>query len=200
ATLGWDDTYYLDITGRNDWTSTMIKGNRSYFYPSASASVLLDRVFDFQSAVPAISLAKLRLAWANVANDTDPYSLDQYYNASAIGGGYTLPGTIPSPNLKPETSESWELGLDTRFFGNRLGLDLTVYNSSYKNQIINVDVDPIVGASALKINAGEISSKGIEVAINATPIKTTDFSWDVNLNWSRNINKLISMNDGFDPS
>lgn len=200
ATLGWDDKYYLDLTGRNDWTSTLFRGNRSYFYPSASASVLLDRVFDIQSAVPAISMAKLRLAWANVANDTDPYSLDQYYSASAIGGGYTLPGTIPTPNLKPETSESWELGLDTRLLRNRLGIDVALYKSAYKNQIINVDVDPIVGASALKINAGEIDSKGIEVAINSTPVKTTNFSWDINLNWSRNINTLVSLNDSFDPS
>jgi len=200
ATLGWDDTYYLDITGRNDWTSTMLRGNRSYFYPSASASVLLDRVFDFRTIAPTISLAKLRLAWANVANDTDPYSLDQYYTASVIGGGYTLPGTIPSPNLKPETSESWELGLDTRLLNNRLGVDVTVYKSSYRNQIINVDVDPVVGASALKVNAGEISSKGVEVAIDATPIQTRDFTWNVNLNWSRNINKLVSMNENFDPA
>src|SRR5690606_1262967 len=113
---------------------------------------------------------------------------------------YTLPGTIPSPNLKPETSESWELGLDTRLLNNRLGVDVTVYKSSYKNQIINVDVDPIVGASALKVNAGEIGSKGIEVAIDATPIQRRDFSWNLNLNWSRNINTLISMNEDFDPA
>ncbi len=199
ATLGWDDAYYLDITGRNDWSSTLARGNWSYFYPSVAASVLLDRVFDFQSAIPAISLAKLRLSWANVGNDTSPYALDQYYNASSISGGYTLPGTIPDPMIKPENVESWELGLDARFFKSRLGLDVALYNSSTTNQIVAVDIDPIVGASSMRINVGEINNKGIEVALSGTPVKTKDFSWDVSLNWTRNVTRLVSLQGGWDP-
>lgn len=196
--LGWDNTFFLDITGRNDWSSTLSRGNRSYFYPSVAGSILLDRLFDFQTNAPVVDLAKLRLSWANVGNDTDPYVLDQYYSASAISGGYTLPSTIPDPAIKPENVESWELGLDTRFFNNRLGLDVALYNSSTTNQIVSVDIDPIVGASSMRINVGEINNKGIEVALSGTPIKTRDFSWNINLNWSKNINKLIRLQDDWD--
>lgn len=198
TSLGWADTYFLDITGRNDWSSTLSRGNWSYFYPSVAASILLDKALNFESVIPAVSFAKLRLSWANVGNDTGPYSLDQYYSASAISGGYTLPSTIPDPMIKPENVESWELGLETMFFKNRLGFDVAVYNSSTTNQIVSVDIDPIVGASAMRINAGEINNKGIEVSLNATPVKTRDFSWDVNVNWSKNVNKLVSLQDGWD--
>jgi TonB-linked SusC/RagA family outer membrane protein len=200
ATIGWEDKYFLDITGRNDWSSTLAKDNWSYFYPSISASVLLDKVFDFTTNLPEITYAKLRLSWANVGNDTSPYQLDQYYSASSISGGYTLPSTIMNPMIKPENVESWEVGLETKFLQNRLGFDITFYNSSTTNQIVAVDVDPIVGASAMKINAGEINNKGIELAINATPVKTKDWTWNISANWSTNKNKLVSLQDGWDPT
>ncbi|MEZ4997989.1 MAG: TonB-dependent receptor [Bacteroidales bacterium] len=200
VSLGWDDTYYLDITGRNDWSSTLARSNWSYFYPSVAASILLDRAFDFRTNLPAVTFAKLRLSWANVGNDTGPYSLDQYYSASSISGGYTLPSTIPDPMIKPENVESWELGLDARFLRNRLGFDLALYNSSTTNQIVSVDVDPIVGASSMKINAGEINNKGIEVAFYTTPVQTRNFTWTFNLNWAKNKNTLVSLQDGWDPA
>jgi TonB-linked SusC/RagA family outer membrane protein len=199
VSLGWNNTYYLDITGRNDWSSTLSRDNWSYFYPSVAASVLLDQAFDFSSNLPFVSFAKLRLSWANVGNDTGPYSLDQYYSSSSISGGYTLPSTIVNPMIKPENVESWELGLDARFLKNRLGFDLALYNSSTTNQIVSVDVDPIVGASGMNINAGEINNKGIELAIFSTPVKTKDFTWDINLNWAKNKNTLVSLQDGWDP-
>lgn len=199
ASFGWDNTFYLDITGRNDWSSTLARGNWSYFYPSVAASILLDQLFNLQANVPAISFAKMRLSWANVGNDTSPYALDQYYNASSISGGYTLPGTIPDPMIKPENVESWELGLDAKFFRNRLGFDLALYNSSTTNQIVSVDVDPIVGASGMRINAGEINNKGIELAIYGSPVRTNDFRWDMNLNWSKNKTVLVSLQEGWDP-
>ncbi len=198
--LGWQDTYFLDITGRNDWSSTLARGNWSYFYPSVAGSVLIDKVFDFKNNAPVISFAKLRLSWANVGNDTGPYSLDQYYSAAAISGGYTLPSTIPDPMIKPENVESWELGVEAKFLKNRVGFDVALYNSSTTNQIVSVDIDPIVGASGMKINAGEINNKGIEVSLNATPVKTKDFTWNINANWSKNINKLVSLQDGWDAS
>lgn len=199
-TLGWDDTYYLDITGRNDWSSTLSKGNWSYFYPSVAASVLLDQMFDFRNNVPAITFAKLRLSWANVGNDTGPYSLDQYYSAASISGGYTLPSVIPDPMIKPENVESWELGLDAKFLRNRVGFDVALYNSSTTNQIIALDIDPISGAGGMNINAGEINNKGIEVSLYATPVKTKDFTWDLNLNWAKNKNTLVSLHERIDPS
>lgn len=200
VSLGWNNTFYLDVTGRNDWSSALSKGYWSYFYPSVAGSVLLDKLFDFQTNAPAVSFAKVRLSWANVGNDTDPYSLDQTYNAAAISGGYTLPSVFTNPMIKPENVESWEMGAEVKFFKNRLGIDVAVYNSSTTDQIINVDIDPIVGASEMKINAGEINNKGIEVSLNATPVKTKDFTWSINANWSKNINKLVSLQDGWDPA
>lgn len=199
-TLGWDDTYYLDITGRNDWTSTLAPKNWSYFYPSVALSVLVDQMFDFRTTLPAVSMAKLRLSWANVGNDTSPYGLDQYYSASSISGGYTLPSLIPDPMIEPENMESWELGLDTKFFKNRLGLDIALYRSSTTNQIISLDIDPIVGASSMRINVGEITNKGIEVSMYATPVKTSDFTWNLNFNWAANRNTLVSLHESLDPS
>lgn len=200
TTLGWDDKVYLDLTARNDWSSTLAPDNWSYFYPSVSASVLLDRVFDLQSIAPAVSLAKVRASWANVGNDTGPYSLDQYYSASSISGGYSMPSNIVNPLIRPENVESWEVGLDARFLQNRLGIDVALYNSSTTDQIIDVAVDPIVGASSMKINAGEINNKGIEVSLSATPVRTTDFTWDININWAKNKTKLVSLQDGWDPT
>lgn len=200
ASFGWDDKYYLDITGRNDWSSTLSPGNWSYFYPSVAASLLLDRIFDLELVAPAISLAKVRVSWANVGNDTSPYALDQYYSASSINGGYSMPSNIPDPLIKPENVESWEIGLDTRLFQNRLGLDVALYKSSTTNQIIDVNIDPIVGASSMRINAGQIDNKGIELSLSATPVKTSNFSWDINVNWAKNITTLVSLQDGWDPT
>ena len=200
VSLGLDETYYLDITGRNDWASTLSKDNRSYFYPSVAGSVLLDKLFDFKVNAPVISFTKLRLSWANVGNDTSPYSLDNFYSAAAISGGYTLPGNINNPLIKPENVESWELGLEAKFFQNRLGFDVAGYYSSGTNQILEIDVDPIVGASSMTINAGEITNQGIELSLNATPVKTRDFTWDININWYKNIQKLVSLQDGYDPA
>jgi len=199
-TLGWDDTYYLDITGRNDWSSTLAPKNWSYFYPSVALSVLVDQMFDFRTILPAVSMAKLRLSWANVGNDTGPYALDQYYSASSISGGYTLPSLIPDPMIEPENMESWELGLDAKFFKNRFGIDVALYHSSTTNQIISLDIDPIVGASSMRINVGEITNKGIEVAMYATPVKTSDFTWNLNFNWAANRNTLVSLHESIDPS
>lgn len=200
VTLGWDDLIYLDITGRNDWSSTLAPKNWSYFYPSVAASVLLDRLFDFSTSLPAVSFAKLRLSWANVGNDTGPYSLDQYYSASSISGGYTLPGTIPDPMIKPENVESLELGLEANFFKNRMGFDVAVYSSSSTNQIVPIEIDPIVGASAIRINAGEISNEGIELSAYVAPVKSRNFTWNVAANWSRNVSKLVSLDDKWDPT
>ncbi|MGY5355886.1 SusC/RagA family TonB-linked outer membrane protein [Wenyingzhuangia sp. IMCC45467] len=200
TSLSWDDTYYLDITGRNDWSSTLSKNNRSFFYPSVAASVLVNEIFDFNSNLSWVDFTKLRLSWANVGNDTSAYSLDQYYSTSSYPGGYTLPGTIPDPQIKPENVESWEVGLEAKMFRNRLGFDFTMYNSSTTNQIVSVGVDQITGATGLKINAGEITNKGIEVTAHFVPVRTRNFEWSFDVNWSKNINKLVSLQDGWDPN
>jgi len=198
--LGWEDTYFLDITGRNDWSSTLAPKNWSYFYPSVAFSMLIDQMFDFRSNLPAVNMAKLRLSWANVGNDTGPYGLDQYYGSSSISGGFTTPSVIVDPMIKPENVESWEMGLDARFFKNRLGLDVALYTSSTTDQIYPLEIDPIVGASTMTINTGEINNKGIEIALNGTPVKTNNFTWDLHFNWAKNKNTLVSLHERIDPS
>ncbi|WP_445738642.1 SusC/RagA family TonB-linked outer membrane protein [Mariniflexile sp.] len=198
--LGWDSTYYVDITGRNDWSSTLSRGNWSYFYPSVAVSVLVNQIADFKTNIPWIDFTKLRFSWANVGNDTSPYSLDQYYDTSSFPGGYLLPGTIPDPLIQPENVESWEAGIEAKFFQNRMSFDLTYYNSSTTNQIVSVDVDQITGATGLKINAGEISNNGIEVSATFVPIRTQNFEWSFDANWAKNNNKLVSLQDGWDPN
>lgn len=199
ASLSWNDTYYLDLTGRNDWSSTLSSGNWSYFYPSVAASILLDRVLSMPDYAPWVDLMKLRLSWANVGNDTSPYSLDQYYSSTSFSGGYTLPGTIPNPMIKPENVESWEIGLEGRMFKNRLGFDVTLYNSSTTNQIVSVDVDQITGATGMKINAGEIRNRGIELTTHFVPVDTRDLRWSFDFTFSRNKNMLISLQEGWNP-
>lgn len=198
--LGWEDTYFLDITGRNDWSSTLAPKNWSYFYPSVAFSMLLDQMFDFRSNLPAVNMAKLRLSWANVGNDTGPYGLDQYYGSSSISGGFTTPSVIVDPMIKPENVESWEVGLDARLFKNRLGLDVALYTSATTDQIYPLEIDPIVGASTMTINTGEINNKGIEIALNGTPVKTNNFTWDLHFNWAKNKNTLVSLHERIDPS
>lgn len=198
--LSWDDTYYVDITGRNDWSSTLARGNWSYFYPSVSGSILLSNLFNFRQHVPAIDFMKFRLSWANVGNDTSPYSLDQYYSTTDYSGGYLLPGTIPDPLIKPENVESWETGLEMSFFKKRISLDVALYNSNTTDQIVSVALDQITGVTGRKINAGKIRNRGIEITAGFVPVRTKDFTWAFNVNWSRNYNELVSLQDDWDPT
>jgi TonB-linked SusC/RagA family outer membrane protein len=200
ASMSWDDKYFLDLTARNDWSSTLNPKNWSYFYPSVSASVLLDKVFKFEKYVSWVDFLKFRLSWANVGNDTSAYSLDRYYTASsAYPGGYTVSGTVPDPYIKPENVESWETGLEGKLLKNRISFDLTLYHSSATNQIVTVAQDQIIGATGLKINAGEIVNKGIEVSASFVPVKNRNFTWSFDLNWSKNWNKLVKLQDGWNP-
>ncbi|THV60980.1 SusC/RagA family TonB-linked outer membrane protein [Flagellimonas alvinocaridis] len=197
--LGWDDTYFLDVTARNDWSSTLARSNWSFFYPSVAASVLLDKVFDFQTNASWVDFTKLRFSWANVGNDTGAYSLSQPYGNTSFPGGYVLPGTIRNPLIKPENIESWEVGLEAKFFKNRLSFDITKYYSSTTDQIVSVNVDQITGATGRIVNAGEITNEGIEIAAGFVPIRTKDFEWSFDANWSKNNNTLVSLQEGWDP-
>lgn len=201
AHFGWDDTYFVDITGRNDWSSTLPVTNNSYFYPSVSASILLNTILNIPRSNQHVSLLKLRASWANVGNDTSPYALDQYYSSTDYPGSYKLQTTLPDPNIKPENIESIELGLDGRFFNNQVQMDFTVYNTSTTDQIVDATTDLMSGASAMKINVGEIRNRGIEIAAGFVPFRTKNgFNWSVNVNWSRNWNKLVSLGEDWDPS
>ncbi len=196
--LGWDDTYYLDATIRNDWSSALHPTKWSYTYPSFSFSMLLDKVFKIDSR--HVNMLKLRGSWASVGNDTSAYSLYPDYSTTAYPGGFTLPTTYPNALIEPERTNSWEVGLETKFFGNRLNVDLALYRTTTKNQIISAEQSAEIGATSMKINAGLIENRGIEVSFRAVPVRTKNFSWEVNGNWSLNKNKLKELQNGWDPS
>ena len=196
--LGYNDAIYLDVTARNDWSSTLPEENRSYFYPSASLSMLLNNMFDMGDKV---SLAKLRGGWAKVGNDTDPYKLMAVMgNVGAWGNEIRLStsGTLLLPDLKPEIQNSWEIGADLSFFNSRLRMDGTYYESENKNQILSIGLPPSSGYTGKQINAGLISSKGIELSLGGTPVQTRDLRWDVNFVFSRNRTRVEELADGFD--
>ena len=131
--ISWRDAVFLDITGRNDWSSTLPVNNNSYFYPSVSASVLLNELIDFGAARNVVNLVKLRGSFAQVGHDTQPYRTTDYLSSSDFAGNYQIPGTMNNANLRPEIVSSWEVGLDLRMFRNRLGVDLAYYNNTSKD-------------------------------------------------------------------
>jgi len=202
--LGWKNQLYLDVTGRNDWSSALVystrTGNHSYFYPSVSGSWLISETFS--EKMPAwISLAKLRASWAQVGNDTDPYNVNSTYGFSRTDmpdGSVitnTLQDAIKSNNLKPERKNSWEVGLDFRVLNNRIALDATYYKENTKDQLMTIDIPGISGASQQLINAGNIQNSGVEIALNTIPFKNKDWQWDLNFTYTKNKNKIISLHE-----
>lgn len=195
VSLGFQRTLFLDITGRNDWSSTLPTENNSYFYPSATASYVFSEVVD----IPALSFGKVRLGWAQVGNDTDPYRTGVTYAINTnfgSSGSATVPNAQNNPNLRPEITSSFEAGVEANFFLDRLRLDFTYYNSTTKDLIFNVPVSAASGYSSTVLNAGETNNKGIELALSGTPVMTEDFRWDIGFNFAKNQNELISLADG----
>lgn len=188
--MNYGKILFLDITGRNDWYSTLPIQNNSFFYPSASLSAV---VSDMTELPEQISFLKLRTSWAQVGNDTDPYQTSKYYNTSEFSGSSTIDRTLYNATLKPEISTSYEAGLDFRMFNNRLNLDITGYQNYTKNQIIKVPLDPTTGYSKAIINAGNVRNKGLEILLSGIPIQNKDFKWKVTTNWSKNWNKILEL-------
>ena len=174
ANFDYKNKLFLDVTGRNDWSSTLPKNSRSFFYPSVSTSALMNELFTLPTQ---ISYLKLRASWAQVGNDADPYKTSPYYTTSAFAGSVTMPTTLFNQNFKPEISTNFETGIDFRMFKNRVGLDLTFYYNRTKNQILDAPMDPTTGYSRATINSGNVRNRGIEVELNATPVQTRSFQW-----------------------
>lgn len=198
----YKDMFFVDITGRNDWSSALVYGDGhgaySYFYPSISGSWLLTNTL--RDVLPSwISFAKIRGSWAEVGNDTDPYIINSAYslNTSTVNGdkiyGTSLDDTMYSSNLKPERKRSWELGLDWRFLENRIGVDFSYYKENTMDQIMKIKTPYVSGISNQYVNAGNIQNSGIELALNATPFTNKDWKWDVNLTYTKNQSKIISL-------
>lgn len=190
------DMVFLDVTGRNDWSSTLPSANNSYFYPSVSLSAVLTDVFKVKSDI--LSFAKVRANWAQVGSDTGPYQL---YNTIPFNQDWgdvkraTIEFNLKNNFLKPEIATSYEFGGDLRFLNNRLALDVTWYKTNKRNQIINIPTTIASGASNRLINAGNIQNSGWEIGLTAMPCKG-EFNWESNINFTKNENKVISLLKG----
>ncbi|MDO5979024.1 SusC/RagA family TonB-linked outer membrane protein [Flavivirga spongiicola] len=193
ARFAYDDKLFLDITGRNDWSSTLPTDNNSYFYPSATLSAI---VSDLVELPDFVSFAKFRAAYAEVGNDTDPYKLSSFYtNETPFGDNPVLTESslIPNANLKPEITSSYEFGLDVRLFSGRVNLDATYYSGITKNQIIPISTDIASGYTSKLINAGEVKNYGFEAIASFIPVKTENFSWRSTFNFSTNKSKVTDL-------
>ncbi len=200
--LAYNNYLFLDVTGRNDWSSALGRNNYSFFYPSVSASfVFTDALKSIQNNI--LSFGKIRASWAQVGNDSDPYlTMNGYASTTTTYAGRGMSwmnSTIPLFNLKNELTQSWELGTNLRFLNNRIDLDVTYYNGRTTNQILPVNISNSSGYTTVVINAGEVQNKGFEVALNLNPVRTSSgFSWDINANFSRNWSKVISLAPGIE--
>ncbi len=209
ASLAYKNAFFLDVTGRNDWSSALMYpsgvGTYSYFYPSVSGAWEFTETF--KGSLPsAISYGKLRASYAVVGADIDPYELNTGYQMEQLWNGASITNmplyyiynkdTYPNPNMKPSMAYSTEFGADVRFLNNRLGVDVAVYSTDIKNQPLKLDVAQESGVAKKLINAGRFRNRGIEIAINGRPVERKDFQWDVTLNGSRNVNKIVALAPG----
>ena len=197
ANLSWRYMLFLDITARNDWSSTLPASNRSYFYPSASLSFLLNEVIDMGK----VDMLKFRGGWAQVGNDTDPYRLNAVYGDAGQWGDatrLTKSSGLLAPNLKPEIATSMEVGIDMKVFSNRLRFEGTYYTVDNVNQILGIPLAASSGFSGVQINAGLLQSEGWEILLGGTPIRTNDWNWDLDLNFTKNETRVMELEEGVD--
>ncbi len=198
ASVGYKDFVFVDVTGRNDWSSTLPAANASFFYPSVSGSFVFTELW--KNIPPSIlSFGKIRASIAKVGNDTSPYNL---YSLFGNGGNFnginyvTFDQLLKNSNLKPELTTSTEIGLELHFLNNRITLDGDVYKSKSVNQILTGYTPPEFGFNQQVINAGSVQNKGIELSLSGTPIRTKNFSWDAIYNFSANRNKVLELAPG----
>jgi len=204
AKIGFKDALFLELTGRNDWSSTLPSRNNSFFYPAASLSYVFTQLHKMDSRI--LNFGKLRLSYSQVGKDALPYSNGPYYQ-SVTGfpfqnvTGASIPGFLRNPtigdhDLKAEIQKSFEIGTELHFLRDRINVDVSYYNSKNENQIIPVPVSYTGGYSKYITNAGTIRNTGLELELNATPIKMKDFSWNLIVNWAQNKSKVLAINNG----
>ena len=203
--LGWDNMIYLDLTARNDWSSTLPLEKNNYFYPGATLSWI------FTELIPKndiLDYGKLRLAYGKTGNDAGAYLIYPSYVQGYSNGYYgsdltTFPfnginafqasATAGSSSLKPEMTTEFEIGLNLAFLKNRINVDFSYYNRNTDDQIFTLPVDPATGYNSMVTNFGKVNNKGFELLINTTPVRTKDFRWDLGFNFAKNKNKVVSM-------
>ena len=196
ASFGFRDFLYVDVTGRQDWSSSLPVAENGYFYPSVSSSFVFSELID----VPAISFGKVRASIAQVGSDIGPY---QIYPTYGIGAPYgqlaslSVPNTLPNEDLVPQTSTNMEAGLNMNFFNSRVRFDLAVYRNTVENQILNLTVPGSSGYSSALVNAGSIQSQGVELSLSGTPIQG-DLTWDIDFNLARNRSTVLALAEGLE--
>ena len=196
AQIGYRDWAFLNVTGRNDWSSTLPTANNSYFYPSVTASILLTEALGIQNQT--INYLKLRGGWSQVGADADPYQLATVFTSETTFNGnplQTTTGEGKNPNLKPERTTSWEVGLEARLFNDRVRLDLSWYQTDSKDQILRLATTAASGYTSQVRNAGHIRNRGYEVQLGLTPVKNKHFQWDTDINYGRNKSKVVKLDE-----
>ena len=196
--FSWKNAVFLDLTGRNDWSSTLPRNNRSFFYPSISGSVALNDLFEFGRTNGLINLMKLRASWAQVGNDTAPYRIANYYQGTGFPGTVAIQNSKPNENLRPEIVSSFEVGLELKMFKNRFNMDIAFYDSVTKDLISQMPVSYANGVNYVYVNAGSIRNRGVEASASGTVIKTRDLQWKLGGNFTLNRNTVVSLGEGID--
>ena len=209
-TLNYKNYLFLNLVGRQEWSSTLPKNNRSYFYPGASLSFVFSDAFEINKGI--ISYGKVRAGVSKTARDAEPYLVNQVYTSASYGDsftdgvnfpmtlngntvvGYSVANTSRNANLKPEFTTEYELGAELKFIRNRIGLDFTYFRNINTNVIIpNLEVSPASGTTKSVVNIGGTKVRGIEVGLNIVPIKSKDFNWELNLNFSKIKSKVVDI-------
>ena len=199
--MDWRNAIFLTVTGRNDWTSTLPKENRSYFYPSVSGAIAFTELFR-ESLPDWFSFGKIRASWAEVGKDTGPYETNTYlwpvytFLLGKVGMGNSW--ERGNPYIKPEKTRSTEVGLELRFLRNRLKFDVAYYTNNSYNQILSPRGPQSTGYIFCSINAGNVYNKGIEISLGGTPIQTRDFTWETNINAAGNRGTMKNLPDGME--
>jgi TonB-linked SusC/RagA family outer membrane protein len=196
AALAWKDMLFLDLSARNDWSSTLPEANNSYFYPSASLSFAVSEIAEIKES-DVINFAKVRVSLAQAGNDSDAYRLTDVYNPITPSFGnlplYSVPNSRQNPNLVNELTTEFEVGFLVKLLGNRLSIDAAYYDRTTENQIFNVPVSAATGYTSRLLNAGTMKNSGLELQINGTPIKTDNFRWDLGLNLTKQSNEVVEL-------
>jgi len=190
---------YVDMTYREDWSSTLPADNNSYSFYSGNLSFLFTEAFHLESSI--LTRGKVRASVARVGNDAGSYQTTNYYSVGQSSFPYPIGGMssrLAFQDFKPEITDSWEVGTNLSFFDGRLELDLTYYDGISKNQIMPVELAPSSGFGSIMVNAGEVRNHGFETLINGTAISKPDLNWDLSLNFSRNISEVVSLYQGVD--
>ncbi len=206
--FSYDNFLYVNLVGRNDWASTHENSNNSLFYPGASVSFLPMKAFDIDTN-GTVNFLKIRAGYGTSARFADPYNTrdalgvitNAWWNAgngNSVVNTNSVSNTIGNPDLKPELQTEIEFGLEGKFFSNRLSIDASIYQRNAKDQIINRVLDPSTGATSTLTNAGELETKGLELLVSGTIIKTDDFSWESTVNFSKYTSLIIDLPDDID--